>query len=254
MTDGIIIAGPGGNYTAFVFDNAVSSQQMRKKIDNDLRRKYPIVEQTCFVSKENDIWRGEMAGGEFCGAAALGLAFLISKQEKSDEAFFSFSGCNDFLSAKIRDSQVTAEFFKLSKGVVQKLRENLYVVELPGITHFVTFDNVPLPQPKLRQLIMQYQIQDRAAVGLMIVKSEAKNPTIDPWVWVRDIDSLINETACISGAVATASVISDMTKSVTIQQPCGAMTEINFIETSRDIAVSVASPMNILHLEIAAAA
>lgn len=235
----VIIAGPGGNYTAFVFDPVAD----RTAADQELRTRYPAVEQTCFVTR-GDTWRGEMAGGEFCGAAALGLAFLIARETQQNAVKFEFSGCDNLIRAEVKNNSVTAEFFTLSSNVCRKLKEDLYLVELPGISHFVLLGNAVSPRTKLQQLIIQYQLQEMPAVGLMITNPETQQ--IDPWVWVNEIDTLINETACITGSIAAALVLSNGAQEISIRQPCGTDARIILSPNAGKTIVSVSSFFNLL--------
>jgi len=250
MSNQVILAGPGGNYTAFVSGKV----QDHIALDRQLRQDNPKIEQTCFIAKNENGWHGEMAGGEFCGAAALSFGYLISIWGKHKTAEFTFSGVPRPLSINCVGNVVSGVLFSEIQCDIRELNDGFLCVALPGITHLV--DRQPEKQPDMmlfvRELIARHHLQENPAVGLMRLHQYGQDITVDPWVWVRNIDSLINETACISGATAVGLIEyerrgqTDFT--IQIGQPCGTPTELNYKQTADGlIDVLVRTKIDILN-------
>jgi hypothetical protein len=246
-----ILAGPFGNYTAFVSDFTAEG---RKELDQKLRLGDPRIEQTCFIEKTPVGWHGQMAGGEFCGAAALSFGYLLCNWNNSNTATFSFSGTPDKIIVLRENNTVSATLFRNVTTKIEFLNDSAVCLRLPGITHLVV-DKVPSgqsPDKYLTNLIENYCLKNEAAVGLM-VKSRSQNKIkIDPWVWVREIDSMINETTCISGAAATG-LVEFMTQEKLIDfkteicQPNGEFTRLNYtINSDQSLNIHVQTEINII--------
>jgi hypothetical protein len=250
--ENILIVGPGGNYTAYVFG---LNPEFYNETDYRLRNSNKAIEQVCFIQKEISLWRGEMAGGEFCGSAALGLAYLFSQETNILSGEFIFSGCDLPINYIVKDKTVSCNFFDLDHDkTIKKLDDFLFLVSLPGISHFVNFDENEGNANILTQKIIDQKLENLAAVGLIqVMKKDGNSADINPWVWVNKIDSLINETACISGAIAAAIVLQDNQNRLygeyVINQPCGTPTVVSLTaKNNHKIAVNVSSKIVFLSL------
>jgi len=247
-----ILAGPGGNYTAFVLDDVRTEDRLT--LDQQLRRDDPRIEQTCFVSKADKGWHGEMAGSEFSGAPALSLGYLISTWEKCDSVEFSFSGAPQPISVTRNDDTVSSTLFPNVLYKTKESDEGLICIEFPGITYLVDCQ----PHGKqhdmasyMRNLIARHRLQNNPAVGLIQLEKRGQDITIDPWVWVKNVGSLINETACISGATAVGLIEYEWRGqpdfTIQIGQPCGTPTTVRYIKkTDATIDIQVSSKIVIL--------
>jgi hypothetical protein len=253
MKNDVIIAGPGGNYTAFVI--APTELSKRMALDKKLRCEDPRIEQVCFVTRDAIGWHGDMTGGEFCGAAALSLGFLIMEWENSSTARFNFSGAPQPISVNKNYGQVSSTLFPNITCHIQTLEKDITCVRLPGIVHLVTYN----PRPEIsiseyfKKLIARYALANEPAVGLMRVQDNGGSPAIDPWVWVRDINSLINETACISGAAAVGLIIhqqkNQVDTTIKIRQPCSTITKLHYRANSSNNTVSVTVTSKIMRAQ-----
>lgn len=78
---------PSGNTTALVIGS--DYLQFRKRINESIMKMHNNIEQVGFVFVENDVYKLEMAGGEFCGNATRSAAyyFLNGKDGKVKKGF-----------------------------------------------------------------------------------------------------------------------------------------------------------------------
>ena len=80
------------------------------------------------------------------------------------------------------------------------------IVKLDGITH-ILIDNSKFPMEneaickrKAKEIIKALGLQNEQAVG--VIWSDFKTNTINPFVWVKDVDTIYYENACGSGSLA----------------------------------------------------
>ena len=82
-------------------------------------------------------------------------------------------------------------------------------------------EELPLPKPK--QIKEQLGLDDKA-VGVIFL---SKNNEMKPFVWVKDVDTFYEETACGSGSISSALAIQkSQNKKYYIKQPSGVVFEI----------------------------
>lgn len=242
LENDIIIAGPGGNYTAFIAGDKNNLDYV--EIDNTLREKDKRIEQVCFFRKDRNLWQADMTGGEFCGAAAMSFAYIVSKLEKTNTPKFQFSGYNDIISAKVEGNKSHSLIFTVEKeNLVTEISKGISLVSLPGIYHFVTSENFEPDDilEKLKNLLNNCNIYNPPAAGLIQVQEIIDGMEINPYVWVPIAKSFINETACISGSIAAGIInfLKNGVKNLNVKQPCRSICKITFDDNLSEGKVDV---------------
>lgn len=182
-----------------------------KKLLNDLvMRMFPNVEQVGFYSfnRKKNSARLEMAGGEFCGNALRSLAYMLLKGKKG-EITIAVSGTKERLRAGVKlPGTAYAQMPINSSKSLKKLRNGLFRIDLGGITQLVCLDPITtndaeqLKTLALDILNKENLIYSVLASGVMFIEQKKGFIKLKPVVWVRDIETILYETACASGTAA----------------------------------------------------
>ncbi len=231
---------PGGNTTAIVTVTVPSVDQI--KITQKIMAIHTEVEQVGFLSpaaSNNYDCQLDMMGGEFCINAARCAALIWSQQTGSNTIFLKVSGFDEVIKAIIRHSEVKVllptSLFLNSK----KIKEGT-IVNLLGIRLLVT-DQV-IDSQLFNNLLHRYGL-DCLAFGLIQVTYRSENNlAIKPLIWVKATNSLIRETGCGSGSLASCLVAyekNNKIKDFTVLQPSGDYYKIifEFSETSNFFSI-----------------
>ncbi|HBB56542.1 TPA: hypothetical protein DEW47_00655 [Patescibacteria group bacterium] len=187
---------PGGNITAIVKSDY--SQKEKIKLSKIIMKKDPTIEQVGFwvrAKDKNNDGRLEMAGGEFCGNALRCLAMLIKNDTGKTKIRLESSGQDNFIEATVEDN--TSEI-KLSLNNFRCSKNSCF---LTGIAYFITNKEIIKSEAK-KLLVKNYN--NFPASGVISYKKNKNIFSIKPIIWVKDIDTLIEETACGSGTMALA--------------------------------------------------
>ncbi|MCL2139162.1 MAG: hypothetical protein FWH41_06480 [Treponema sp.] len=216
----IIQANPAGNITIFVMNPPERNEermQAARKLMADARLK---AEQIAFVkapAKPGEIWRMEMAGGEFCGNASRSFALLAAKKEGlsgKHTVLIATSGMKNPLPVHIDTETQTAEI-EIPPPVAEKNIEingqyfPLYAFD--GITHIIAENMPPKDSNALegftRSLVQKINAQRQAeglssfgAIGVMFFNAEKS--FLQPAVWTQAAGKIIFESSCGSGSAA----------------------------------------------------
>lgn len=229
---------PGGNDTMLI--KGIVKESLRKPLNDIAMKFYPNIEQVGFYSYSpiKKLGRLEMAGGEFCGNALRSLAYLLLKGKKG-EIRFKVSGVNRLLKAGVSRKNIAYTQMPIMDGVssVARLGNNLWQVDLEGISHLITVSSKKLG-PKKAKIIAKGLLkrtgllESKPASGVMFIRQSKFNSETDsePVVWVRDIQTFFYETACASGTAAIGlwSSLQDKNQNTTLQvkQPSGSFIKV----------------------------
>ena len=187
---------PGGNTTALV-NRLILDPILKRKINDNIMAKNTKVEQIGFI--DPDGYRLEMAGGEFCGNATRCAAFYYLK-DRQGKIKIQVSGVAKKLLAGINtDKTVWAQMPFLANPVTNRL--GYTAINLEGITQVISNSS---PGKLKAKLILKKLglLTSVAAAGVMFISKNQSIIKLDPFVWVRDIKTFFNETACASGTAA----------------------------------------------------
>lgn len=173
-----------------------------------------------------------MSGGEFCGNACRAAAKFMQSNFGIENSIININGmrvkafCND------KKSVVSIDKNELIKEI-RMLEKDVWLVKQQDMTQVVI-------QPK-SQYFKQNPTKDYAvylkekfnlddvAVGIIFFNGKSQIP----FIWVRDVDTFYEETACVSGSISSALTLPE--KIVKVKQPSGATYAI--IENKESISV-----------------
>ena len=221
-----VVLAAGGNPTGIIFVENADGREEYAPFAKEYMGSHPDVEQFGFIEETSHF---QMSGGEFCGNAARAAALLISQKTGKTAGSFTMSGFDgtvDYL--VLHPDVVTCTFTGLpisSKPVMVEGKEAT-LVDLGGIVHVVLPESEKFRDDKEyyttyhRKVTSELNLGSRAAVGVVWQSlGEDGSVSIDPVVWVRDIDSFFYETACGSGTLAV--LVASQKTNVDIVQPTG---------------------------------
>ena len=205
----------------------------------------PKIEQVGFVTQltdKNYDFSVEMMGGEFCVNAARSAAFLYFEQTGKRGTSFKISGLTSVVRAAVNNNVISLflspSLFKSSKKI-----EEGWLIDLQGSRFIVTEDKKNTLKPK--EVIVKYDNSEVPAIGLVyLLPIESRKYRINPWVYVRKTDTLLNESACGSGSiVACITKIENVNrKSIfLVIQPSGSLYEISLAGDNNKLAPIVIS-------------
>lgn len=244
----VAIMYPSGNTTAVVFDQNL--EQDRQQL-NDLTMStwsdnnpgQPEIEQCCFVTYPKDplaIARVEMFGGEFCGNAARSVLSLITDNQDC-QGLIEVSGVDRPLEFLTKNGIIEIEMpLPTNKKVVKLVKEGM-VVQLDGITQIVVIDpesqNVQSPREMLNRLLKDkmYNLTEQPAVGVSYYNTKTSSAQF--CVWVRNVNTMFDETACGSGTCAIGLTLATINKdntTITVRQPSGETIKTTALYRSED--------------------
>ena len=216
---------PGGNITAIVTNNI--QKKYRVTIAQQILQSDKYIEQVGFIvipkNKKND-GRIEMAGGEFCGNAVRSLAYLLWNKKNKKKLLLESSGYNKKIPAT-SDSEKSTISVNINDFSLKKIEEGT-IVSLPGITHLVTTQK--MNKIKTKKLLKKYKLLTEKASGVISFTKKAKNIEIKPIIWVRDVGTLYEETACSSGTLAVTYLLLEdkKTNELIVKQPSGSFFKV----------------------------
>lgn len=199
-------------------------------------------EQTGFVEKprnEKAAARLQMAGGEFCGNAAMALAALIARDKKlmrngTHSLLLEVSGHSALVECLITPKdgyfigkvRIPSPQFAESKEItVGDGVLSAQMVHFSGITHMIITES--LPEARKRALIngvtQQYKDYTKEdALGILFLNKAAME--MEPFVYVPSAQSRVWERGCGTGSAAVGYALTlqeGRSLSLDLQQPGG---------------------------------
>ena len=113
------------------------------------------------------------------------------------------------------------------------------VLKLDGITHVLIdvgkfpMENEAICKQKAKEVIKALNLQNEPAVG--VIWCNFKTNTINPFVWVKDVDTIYYENACGSGSLAYGIKKATMqdNKNIAVRQKNGKIIDVN-VDISND--------------------
>lgn len=158
-----------------------------------------------------------MAGGEFCGNATRSLAYILAKDgviESEKEEVLSVSGSSDPLRVFVSGNSSRAEMPVNPSTVIKKIDVGQTLVELEGISFLIlepesnifgklsSSNDLVDRKDFVLNLIKKHGLDKRLAAGVLGVDNRSDKIKMEPYVFVRDTNTLYYETACGSGSTA----------------------------------------------------
>lgn len=249
----LVVAYPSGNTTAIVFDDLETENREQLntallKTWADLYPDLPPIEQCCFVKKPtnpNAIGRVEMFGGEFCGNASRSVVWLLANGKDSN-GLVETSGSDVPLRYCINNGIVTLE---MPTASVSRTKQGT-LVRFDGITQLVA------PTASTRKLLKKLissrslALKKCSAVGVSNYDKITKQARFS--VWVKEVDTIFDETACGSGSAAIGIALASKTKqnqSLVIKQPSGEPMSVTVRSISKgsDVTAEISGTVQIIY-------
>lgn len=191
---------PSKNMTALVETPVEISKQ--PEIAAAVMKAEPACEQVGFISEGrngSDISL-RMAGGEFCGNAAMSAAVLCSEACGKAELSVSVSGCRENIGVSVQKQPDNSYIGTVTMPrPIEVRRSPLPVVVLPGISHVMVERS--MTREEAEKSVREWCVDLNAdALGLMMLDEEKQS--ITPLVYVPGADTIFWEQSCASGTTA----------------------------------------------------
>lgn len=231
----LALAYPSGNATAILFDQLmhVDARALNEDVTNRASaiQGVPPVEQCGFITTPRmptSVARLQMFGGEFCGNALRSAAWLVMRGADS-RGQIECSGVEKPLGFEIESGVVSLEMpVVVSKSGPCTQRPDGIEVELSGITHLVQFPSRERRTPEAREVLQSLLNQPDSSYAslpaLGVSQFEESSRSAQFAVWVRDVNTIFDETACGSGTAAIAMALAwraGSSTKVDVVQPSG---------------------------------
>ena len=223
---------PGGNITALV--TSPVSKDYLIWIAKYILKNEPSVEQVGKVKKEQQnkckLW---MSGGEFCGNACRSAAAYMKMRFNQPNSQIYINGIKVEAESNKQSNTITlrkADLIQETKCL--DVGETLIIQK--DMTQFIIQESSTLYGKVINkeqaQKIKDVYKLDNKAVAIVFLDNNSK---IRPFVWVKDVDSFYEETACLSASISSAIVLSNGKNNfeTSIIQPSSEVFKIKISET-----------------------
>lgn len=243
---------PGGNPTALVVTLVKRLEQV--KIAEKVMKKIPTCEQVGFVERAGNPkaeYKLQMAGGEFCGNALRSMGTWLATQKKRRfkksqfRALVESSGTSELITllakvdivGKVRSSAtqipLSANITFAQKAVrLGKTMVLARLVNLDGITFLLVPEKFYKDKIAFRQVFAELyrgkNFRPKVCGLIFYQKNNKISFTIKPIVYVRNTNTIIQETSCASGSVAL--MLGKRLKYVKVFQPSGCFLSVRISE------------------------
>ena len=225
----VSIFDPTGNITALVEDPVEIAEQ--SAVAAAVMERFPAVEQVGFarLSESGGDVALRMAGGEFCGNAAMSAAalFLLRRGDTSSDeektVKLRVAGISREVEVRLKKAD-GASFFasvrmppalSVSEQVFPfgALRDPITVVRMEGIAHaivtpasgfFSLCGDKAAAEEAARRLCAALGAE---ALGLMFLEGEAPDMRLTPLVYVPGSGTMVWENSCASGSAAVGTAL-----------------------------------------------
>jgi histidine racemase len=171
----------------------------------------PEVEQVCYIDHPTDpqaISKVIMLGGEFCGNAARAVIQLLTK-DRDCSGVIESSGISRSLGFTVVKGVISLEMPLQKNEEMFRTVDDGVLVQFEGIVQLVATDEARKkysPRELLLKILSEkkYELRGRPAVGVTYFDPASKRASF--CVWVKNVDTIFDETACGSGTAAIGAV------------------------------------------------
>ena len=168
-----------------------------------------------------------MAGGEFCGNAAMSAAalFCLRRKTAGGTVYVRVSGAEDPVRVTLHRAEGGGFSCEVKMPRPKRVTEyaGCPLVELPGISHMIVTEAMTRDAAE-REVKRRCAELDADALGLMLL-DEAED-RLTPLVYVPGADTLYWENSCASGTAAVGAYLAGRegrTITRTLAEPAGAL-------------------------------
>lgn len=244
---------PAGNITAFIHTSVPKDRwvavgrALMAQVD-------PSIEQVAFLSMYDtgSPVRMDMMGGEFCGNATRSFALLKALQKeirgKSVEVV-SVSGAAKPLSVEVDTIQNTASVTLPDPKAIALLsfaEKDYPVVQMEGINHLL-LQNVAEDR-NLVPILINVLLQRYPAPALGVLFLNEKEPSLVPYVYVTEAQTLYREGSCGSGSFAVAYLYAKKwhldQDTILLHQPAGII-ELSATREGEHVHAAIGGPIDV---------
>lgn len=202
---------PTGNSTALVINS--NSFINKKKINDDILKKYNDIEQVGFISENKNKPRLVMAGGEFCvNATRSAINYYLDNNYgnikiRIPNLHSTIEGGID----KKGETWLYLNIFKKYKETYSNIvGKNVHIIYFKGIVHVIAKDEIIKGKSEQEikdiafSILKELNLTKYKAAGVIFKNYKNRKTSITPVVYVKKINTLFIETACGSGSAAIA--------------------------------------------------
>ena len=159
---------------------------------------------------------------------------LITATEQDVGGKINVSGTEKVLKGGIKRKDIWVEM--PINNQIENIDINIYRAKIDGITHILVKTEKPNRERAI-ELINKFRDNSKA-IGCVFIEEYKESIRIDPFVWVKDIDTLFYENSCGSGtACAGMLFLNKNTRTIKVLQPSGEIIEV-FINDKESICIS----------------
>jgi histidine racemase len=231
-----VICSPSGNITALIFTKVPNN--LKPQVARLIMQALPDIEQVGFVEKPKDsrsASRLEMMGGEFCGNAACALVWVLWEKKQFQKGLVEISGAQKPLHANVYGKKVEVEVPVRPDLSCVQILDKKTIVDIEGIRHIIVEGKPPeLAYNEAKKILAGINLDSVKAAGVLYTEITKQTVYMKPFVWVRDTNTIIEESACASGSVCVAMwqavLLGKETLCLKVRQPSG-----NFLEAFIEI-------------------
>lgn len=191
-----------GNPTAIIYGSY--SGGLKTIINKKIFAMDKNVEQIGYINTKTKQIKFDMMGNEFSANGCRAATYSLLKGDPGLIKFRS-SGINKIIQAQIEKNGYSIIKIPIKYNDIKinicKYGWCLYIF---GSNIYVIFSKSSL---KMVKKIIEYAKEEKA-IGVMFIENNKKNEIIiNPFFYVKETNTLFNETACGSGSIATAMVL-----------------------------------------------
>jgi len=190
---------PGGNATALVSQNVDAA--LRSVVAVKIMKQNPTIEQVGFLSETKNKLRLKMMGDELCVNAAQCAALYWHKSKKSKKIKLTIPRISEAIQSVDTGETIRLQFPKTIIRSLKTIPEGT-LVNMSGIRYLLIESGDKLKINSIKKLILKHQA-NYPAVGVIQIIRKKNRLNIQPWIWVVATKTLVAETACGSGSIAT---------------------------------------------------
>ena len=225
------IYSPSGNDTALVIGTEYSLVEVRM-INDSIMAEHSNVEQVGFVSHDKKQTVFFMAGGRFCGNGTRSAIWYYLDGGPGSIKISIPSVVSNLTGGIDHKQNAWTEVPLPKENCITITEKGYYLVKLLGVSHLVLDPQQSIPFIKEKDLLLTisksllhaHGLLQLSSCGVIYTELLENGLRIHPYVHDYGMDTMIYETACGSGTIATAivkSVLEQKGSSYDIIQPSG---------------------------------
>lgn len=237
-----------GNPTAII-TNCINEEK-KVAVSEKIYDLMPDIDQAAIIIEQNEkSCTFQLINGEFCGNACLSICGYMKKMYGNNDItiinkIIDENNQTHYINIKASYENDICSLVipkKMLINKVEKTKNEIYKVEMNGITHLIIpksfgIENQKIAYDKIDEFKKENNMPD--VLGIIFMNENK----IDPFIWINRINLLQNQTACLSGSIATTAYINDIKSNnmdVDIIQPTNESYNIKIEDTNINVKGTV---------------